>query len=442
MRKIFCIAAKFAGGGALRKTTMEIARSDDIRRVNQRHILDALRRGGPMARKQVADATGMSASTVTAITAQLIDRGAIREVEAAGEPQDRPLARRGRPQVQLAIDPLFASVGVISLSLNRISAALIDFSGGLIREKTLNVPTRELDEAALKARMIAALADVRELSRGAAGPIRHVAIALQGVTDTAASRLLWSPITPLRNLTFHGEFAHAFGTPVDVANDCNMMAQGLRWTAGHGPQDSFAAILLAHGIGMGLVLKGELFTGTGSSGAEFGHMTLVPDGALCRCGRRGCIEAYAGDYAIWRNARGLDALTPPSDAVSGRDMGELAAAAKRADGPERRAYRIAGAAIGSGLRSLFALFDPFPVHFAGSGVLAFDLMEGPIREAIGDSSFGVPHRDLVFRCYPDEFPLVRNGCAMGALVRLDSDLPASAANETTRIRLEGAIHAN
>ena len=82
----------------------------------------------------------------------------------------------------------------------------------------------------------------------------------------------------------------------------------------HDPEryrNDFIAILLSHGIGMGMVLRGELFTGTQSSGGEFGHMIHRPGGALCRCGRRGCIEAYAGNYAIWRNAQGMPEDSPP-----------------------------------------------------------------------------------------------------------------------------------
>ncbi len=90
--------------------------------------------------------------------------------------------------------------------------------------------------------------------------------------------------------------------PTTVENDCNMIAVALRWHKPERYRDDFIAILLSHGIGMGMVLKGELFTGTQSSGGEFGHMIHRPDGALCRCGRRGCVEAYAGNYAIWRNA--------------------------------------------------------------------------------------------------------------------------------------------
>jgi predicted NBD/HSP70 family sugar kinase len=200
-----------------------------------------------------------------------------------------------------------------------------------------------------------------------------------------------------------------------------MMAEALRWRDPQRYRDDFIAILLSHGIGMGLVLKGDLFTGTHSSGGEFGHMIHRPDGALCRCGRHGCIEAYAGNYAIWRNARGIGENAVPSD-ISDDDMRALAAAARTRDGPEREAYRKAGEALGFGLGSLFALIDPAPVAMIGVGADAFDLIEPALREAIARTAGGQHSKSISFDTMPDELPLIREGCAMRALTFVDQEL--------------------
>jgi predicted NBD/HSP70 family sugar kinase len=123
-------------------------------------------------------------------------------------------------------------------------------------------------------------------SAGASGgAVLRIAIAVQGITDAASRKLLWSPITRYDDIPFADRLEQEFGVPVSVENDCNMIAEALRWRDPVRYRDDFIAILLSHGIGMGLVIKGELFTGTQSSGAEFGHMIHRPDGALCRCGR-------------------------------------------------------------------------------------------------------------------------------------------------------------
>ena len=158
-------------------------------------------------------------------------------------------------------------------------------------------------------------------------------LAIQGITDARARTMLWSPITPHSDIRFADMLEREFAIPTTVENDCNMMAVALRWRDPERYRDDFIAILLSHGIGMGLVLKGELFTGTQSSGGEFGHMIHRPGGALCRCGRRGCVEAYAGNYAIWRNARQLS----EDDEPAGRHRRRRHAGAGRPRARRRRA---------------------------------------------------------------------------------------------------------
>src|SRR5690606_10864138 len=142
--------------------------------------------------------------------------------------------------------------------------------------------------------------------------------------------------------------------------------------------------LLSHGIGMGLMLNGRIFTGIRSSGGEFGHMIHKPDGSLCRCGRRGCIEAYAGSYAIQRRAQDENLHAPLAD-THGADLQSLLATARESEGPARLAFREAGQAIGFGLGSLFSLIDPAPVALIGHGTAAFDILEPEIRTALAQT---------------------------------------------------------
>ena len=173
---------------------------------------------------------------------------------------------------------------------------------------------------------------------------------------------------------------------------------------------------------MGLVLRGELFTGAYSSGGEFGHMVHRPGGALCRCGRRGCIEAYAGNYAILREAAGRSDQTAADADVDPQTMLELANDARAGEGPARDAFRRAGEAIGYGLGSLFALIDPAPVAIVGPGTLAFDMMEPSIRDAIAQTAGGQHDAAISFDLETDEMPLILEGSARRALEAVDNEL--------------------
>ena len=100
-------------------------------------------------------------------------------------------------------------------------------------------------------------------------------LAIQGTTDALGRTMLWSPIAPGADVPFAALLEEALGVPATLENDCNMIALALRWKRPERYGDDFIAILLSHGIGMGMVLKGELFTGTHSSGGEFGHMVVM-----------------------------------------------------------------------------------------------------------------------------------------------------------------------
>jgi predicted NBD/HSP70 family sugar kinase len=146
---------------------------------------------------------------------------------------------------------------------------------------------------------------------------------------------------------------------------------------------------------------------------EFGHMTYVPDGALCRCGRRGCIEAYAADYAMSRRAF--------PDAERARGIEAVVAAARAGNADALAAIETAARALGTGLASLFALMDRLPVALVGSGVAAFEFMERPIRELLeGEGGDGGGPIDI--GCFTDEMPIIHQGCAISALLALDGEI--------------------
>lgn len=398
-------------------------RHDDLRRRNRAMVIAAVRRSGQPSRTEIAATTALSHSTISAISSDLIGEGVLAQARSG----DGAVLKRGRPQVAISLNPGAASICALVLSLNSLTASLIDYAGNIVEERVLRLPTLTLPRNALIAAVVDQAVALIAAHPPSAGPVMRIVLAIQGITDSVGRTLLWSPITPEIDVPFGEALEQATGIPVRVENDCNMIALALR---SHDPEryrNDFMAILLSHGIGMGMVLRGDLFIGTQSSGCEFGHMIHRPDGALCRCGRRGCVEAYAGNYAIWRSAQGLPEDAPPVADVSDADIAALAERARRADGAERRAFGRAGEALGFALGSLFALIDPAPVAMVGHGALAFDLLETPIREAIAKTAGGQHSKAISFATEPNETPLIREGCAARALGFLDTEVFAQGA---------------
>jgi predicted NBD/HSP70 family sugar kinase len=396
-------------------------RHDDLRRRNRALAIGAIRDAAQASRTEIAARTQLSHSTISTISADLIAEGIVLETRDA----DPGTLRRGRPQVAMALNGAAGKIITMVVLYNHLSVSVLDFAGRTLSEREARVTTRSMSASELVDACIRLAREQLDRCGGIDGPLLRIVVAVQGTTDAASRVLVWSPIAAHENIDFAGGLEGAFGVPVDVQNDCNMIALALRRQNPARYGSDFIAILLSHGIGMGLVRKGELFTGTRSSGAEFGHMVHLPDGALCRCGRRGCIEAYAGNYAIRRHATGAPEDEVPLADIDDSEMSALAAAARAREGREREAFRRAGEAIGTGLGSLFALIDPAPVAMVGRGTSAFDLIEPPLRAALSRTAGGHDCATMPLATYADERPLLSLGCATRALSVVDQEIMAA-----------------
>lgn len=394
-----------------------IARHDDMRRNNRRLVLDALRRRGALSRTDICLATGLSPATVSAFAAALIAEGVL--VDEGGPIHGA--ARRGRPQTGLALNPAAATVLTLTMSVDAVRAAVFDYAGNRRGGHIVTFEPTVASESDLVARTVEAGGTALAAAAGC-GPLRGVVVGIQGMADAQSRRIQWSPFTPVRDLPLADVLERAFGAPTALVHDCAMIVESLRRRDPGRHGDDFVAILQAEGIGMGLFLKGAIFSGARSSAGEFGHMIVAPGGARCRCGRRGCIEAYASNYAIWRAATGGDRDRVPDHHFSASEMAAIANAARAGEGPARAAYREAGQALGLGLGNLFALTDPLSVSIVGSGAMAFDLYEPALRETIAAGFSGEAGARIAISTYPDDQDLTEDGCRLRALGRLDREI--------------------
>lgn len=394
-----------------------IARHDDMRRHNRRLVLDVLRQVGGLSRTDICARTGLSPATVSAFAAALIAEGVLIE---DGGPAPSSL-RRGRPQTGLTLNPAAASVLTIVITVDAVRAAVFDYAGLRLAAVTVDLAdARSSQDAVVDAVFSAgrrALADA-----GRCGRLRGIVVGIQGMADASGRRILWSPFTPAHDIPLADALESAFGAPALLAHDCAMIVEALRRRDPQRHGDNFVAVLAGEGIGMGLFLKGAIFSGARSSAGEIGHMDIAPGGARCRCGRTGCVEAYASSYAIWRRASGADANLVPDRYFSRAEMAGIADDARRGDARARAAYAEAGRALGLGLGNLFTLTDPLDVSIVGSGADAFDLIEADLRAALAGAFVGAAGAEVAISCYPDEFELTEDGCRLAALARLDHEL--------------------
>ena len=405
--------------------------ADAVRVHNRLALIDCLRRAETATRKELSAATGLSVSAASAIATGLLRSGLVVE---SGDPEEIPGAasgevavRRGRPGRSLALNGAVARIAIAKIAVGEIAVRVCDYRGNVLGTSRWDGDISDFSQDDIVGHLGRLLADAEAaITKETCGEgvegwrppvIQRVVVAVQGKTDSAGTRIVWSPALRHRDLEIAAPLAALRGASVGVFNDCSLLPEAFRWTPDFQGRD-FAILFIGFGVGMGLRLGGSAFQGQRSSAVEFGHINHIPGGALCRCGNRGCIEAYAADYAIWRRANGR-AHDIPAKRVTDAEIVRLAALARGGDVAATQAFAEAGEAIGYGLGRLFTLVDPLPVVITGAGAHATDLLEPAIRAGIVQSSIDGEGADVAFSHIEDVDELIFKAATARALGAVD-----------------------
>jgi len=317
-------------------------------------VFEAVRSAGCLPRAEIARALGISAASVTAVTAELILDGFLEEVPAT-PPRD---AARGRPPVGLAVTGGAGFVIGLKLSDEAHTAILADFAGTILAE--IAHPASSLRKPS--GRILAELEHLVAALLAQAGltldQVAGVGIGITGMVDHQAGAVLWSPILDGRGLNLRDAAQDRLGRPVFVDNDANLLTLSELWFGAGRELDDFAVVTIENGVGMGVVIDSALYRGARGTGLELGHTKVQLDGALCRCGRRGCLEAYLADYALAREA--ATALGHSIRAEHSPDtlLDALGAAARAGDDAAQSIFWRAGRYLAIGLSNVIQIFDP------------------------------------------------------------------------------------
>ena len=269
-------------------TNFQVATSETARQINRRIALNFLRRHQPMSRADLARRSGLQRSTVSAIVDQLIGEGWVTEGAIGRAP-------RGRRPRFLHLNLERAGVVGVDLRPETTTVGLADVDARFVAQTSWPTP-REPDVF------------VRELKRTVAALRRAhprivcegIGVSLPGRVDRSgrlmfAPNLGWAPVD-LR----HGIEA-ALGLPVVLENAANACALAELWFVHH-PEHlrHLVAVTVSEGIGVGLLLNGQLVHGADAMAGEFGHVSIDEHGPVCSCGKHGCWERYASNSAAIR----------------------------------------------------------------------------------------------------------------------------------------------
>lgn len=334
----------------------------------RQQVFEHVRAAGRAARADITRALGISAGSTTALTADLISRGMLREVDGLAREQGR-----GRPPVALEVVPDCKHVIGIKLSDETHTAVLTDLSGNVLADASLATAQPRKDVDVILDEMDALITQLLSASGKSMGEINAVGVGLSGIVDHMTGTVAWSPLLTAADTDLKSAFSQRHSCPLYVDNDANMLTLAELWFGAGRELSNFAVVTIEHGVGMGLVLDNRLFRGSRGMGLELGHTKVQLDGALCRCGQRGCLEAYLADYALAREAgtaldRGPRSLQSPNAMLE-----MLYAQAKAGNKSASTIFQRAGRYLSVALSNVVQLFDPELIILSG-GRMRYDYL--------------------------------------------------------------------
>lgn len=362
-------------------------------------VFECIRRYGPIARVDVANDTGISPATVTAIVAEMIEEGLVEESPDINADSDK---KRGRPRVYLKIRGDAHLVGGLKIADRSISAVITNFEGEQIAKRETPL-TKTGYETAELAECCAEAIDLTARDAGLrASALSAVGVGMAGLIDAKQGFVHWSPSLLSRNVAIAPTLSERMKTPVFVDNDANLVAMAERLFGRGRDIDNFLVVTIESGVGIGIVLEGKVYRGVRGCGAEFGHTKIQLDGALCRCGQRGCLEAYVADYALFREA---SVAYPDGDQMDqARAVESLIADARKGVQPAQTIVARAARMFGMGLANLVNIFDPELILLVGERMHLDHLYEEEIQNSIRNLTVEVdaPPPKIVICKWSDE----------------------------------------
>jgi len=295
-------------------TNFHVATSGTARDINRRIVLNLIRKHQPLSRADLSRRSGLQRSTVSAITEQLIAQrwvteGAMGHLPRGRKPTFLHLNGQRAGIIGINIRPLNTTIALAGLDMQFLSQEYMP---------TGTDPNRFLLE--LSRRITEIIKTHPEMT------FEGIGVAVPGRVDLKSQKLVFAPNLGWAGLDLKTPLEAATQLPVELENAANVCALAELWSGQHGEEvRQLVALTVSEGIGVGMILNGQLFRGPTGLAGEFGHVAIREDGPLCRCGNRGCWEVWASNTAAIRSYSNADShCSLPTSAPKFEDILRLA----------------------------------------------------------------------------------------------------------------------
>ncbi|HXC35781.1 MAG TPA: ROK family protein [Candidatus Acidoferrales bacterium] len=333
-------------------TNFQVATSETARDINSRIILNLVRKYQSISRADLMRQSGLQRSTVSVITEQLISEQWLRE-GAMGA------SSRGRRPTFLHLNENRAGIFGINIQPVSTDLALANLSGHFLAQETIPTPrSSSVFVTQISSR-------VREwMKTHTMMAYEGIGVSLPGRVDLSSQKFVFAP-----NLSWHAadlkeQLEKATGLSVSMENAANACALSEFWFGKHADGiNNLVVVTVSEGIGVGMILNGQLVRGSSGLAGEFGHVALSEDGPLCGCGNRGCWEVYASNSAAVRYYN--EAGTRSREAHPVRTFGEILQLNAHGDPRADKALDRMAEYLGKGLAMVVAGLAPDMIIIVG-----------------------------------------------------------------------------
>jgi predicted NBD/HSP70 family sugar kinase len=371
------------------------------REVNRRIVLNLIREYQPISRAELARRMQVHRGTMTPLVRELVESGVVFEKGTA-------TTARGRRPTLLCVRTRGRLVVAVDVRPGRSVIALAEVSGHVLAREAFDTPDSPAELPELLATEVASLLRVHAPD-GVEG-CQGLGIVLPGMVDRKTGRLIYAPRLGWRDVDLRSAVAQRVGMRCYIESAPIACALARLWLEPDATRavNSFAYVSVSDGIGVGLAFNGEILRGEAHTAGEFGHVSLDSSGPVCVCGRVGCWEALACNSATAdRYVELLTGIAQPKNGATrlGAIRPGIDEVVRRARGGERAAISAlveTGKHIGKGLALVVNAFNPGRIFVGGEITAVWELLEGPIREALTEGT--ITDRARTTPVLPDSAP--------------------------------------
>lgn len=351
----------------LQRAKAQIARPNTIRDINKQIVLTYVRDRAPISRAEIARETALQRSTVSAIVDDLRTDNLIEET-GSGD------SSGGRKPTLLKLKTGTPVVVGVDITPRRTTIALADLAGKVLEKNSF--PTSP-DAEYMSEKIIAG---VKKFAAKNKNYNLEVGISVPGIADQATGKVRYVPYFQWKDWDIAEQITDKTGLRVTIDNDANAIALAESWFGDeiNRTNRNFITVLVAEGIGTGIIFDGQVYRGDKGAAGEFGHM-IVGENApvLCSCGSRNCWEAHASEKAVMHRYRAQ--IKDRSAANGSMNMQQLIDHANGGQKEAIAALRETAKYLGIGISNLIIGFSPQTVIVSGSVVKAWDLIKDEIE---------------------------------------------------------------